>query len=105
MVARAFRCDESRLRSFLDDNLPELEHAEVTDHLDTCAGCRRTLERLAAGSRLLAELPQLAPSADETPTRWDSRPNVGPRPSTTIPSTFSDSRMPRDRWAGWDRTR
>jgi len=68
MVARAFHCDESRLRSFLDEGLPEMEQAQLTDHLDTCASCRRTLERLAAGSRLWAELPQLAPSAGETAT-------------------------------------
>ncbi len=47
-------------RSFLDDDLPDLEQAELNDHLETCASCRRTLERLAAGSRLWAELRELA---------------------------------------------
>ena len=61
MVSRHFPCDESRLRSFLDDDLPELEHAQLAGHLDTCAACRRTLERLAAGSRLWADLRGLAP--------------------------------------------
>ena len=60
MVARPFRCDESRLKSFLDDDMPELEHAELTDHLETCATCRRTLERLAASSQLWAGLRELA---------------------------------------------
>jgi len=68
MVARAFNCDESRLRSFLDEGLPEMEQAQLTDHLDHCASCRRTLERLAAGSRLWAELPQLVPPAGESAT-------------------------------------
>jgi len=61
MVVRPFRCDESRLRSLLDDDLPELEQAELNDHLDTCSSCRSTLERLAASSRLWDELRQLAP--------------------------------------------
>ena len=56
MVARAFDCDESRLKSFLDDDMPELEQAELNDHLETCASCQRTLERFAAGSRLWADL-------------------------------------------------
>src|SRR4051794_38979394 len=68
MASRLFSCDESRLRSFLDDDLPELEHARLAGHLDTCAGCRRTLERLAAGSRLWADLRGLAPAAGVRPT-------------------------------------
>jgi eukaryotic-like serine/threonine-protein kinase len=67
MVARAFRCDESRLRSFLDDDLPERELSRLSDHLETCAGCRHTLERLAAGSRLWAELRDLAPASGTRP--------------------------------------
>src|SRR4051812_38888264 len=71
MVSRLFRCDESRLKSFLDDGLPELEHAQLADHLDTCAGCRRTLERLAAGSRLWADLRHLAPLPGSRSTGTD----------------------------------
>lgn len=56
MVARSFHCDQSRLRSFLDEALPEDDEAQLSDHLDTCPDCRRTLERLAAGSRLWGEL-------------------------------------------------
>jgi hypothetical protein len=67
MVVRPIRCDQSRLRSLLDDDLPELEQAELSDHLDTCASCRRTLERLAAGSQLWSELRQLAPGPDCVP--------------------------------------
>ena len=59
MVRRAVSCDESLLRSFLDDDLAELEQAELADHLGTCTSCRRMLERLAAGTRLWAELRQL----------------------------------------------
>ena len=40
--------------------MPELEQAELNDHLETCASCRRTLERLAAGSQLWAGLRELA---------------------------------------------
>jgi serine/threonine-protein kinase len=57
-----------------------MEQAQLTDHLDTCATCRRTLERLAAGSRLWAELPQLAPSPGETATVGTS-PMRGPTAS------------------------
>ena len=62
MVSRSFGsdCNESRLRSFLDDDLPEAENVQLVDHLDRCAACRRTLERLAAASRLWAELKKLA---------------------------------------------
>jgi serine/threonine protein kinase len=60
MVARPFRCEESRLKSLLNDDLPELEHAELTAHLDECSACRRTLDRLTATSRLWGELAQLA---------------------------------------------
>ena len=69
MVVRPFRCDESRLKSLLDDDLPELEQAELNDHLDTCSSCRRTLERLAASSRLWAELRHLAPGEGALPRR------------------------------------
>lgn len=63
-------CSESRLNSFLDDSLPELENAQLAEHLDRCEDCRRTLERLAAGSRLWAELRELAPEfGPESPVR------------------------------------
>jgi serine/threonine-protein kinase len=61
MVARASQCDPARLKSFLDDNLPEREQVELSDHLDSCATCQRGLERLAAGSVFWAELRQLTP--------------------------------------------
>src|SRR6476660_3472060 len=63
MVSRLIRsdCNESRLRSFLDDSLPEPERCRLADHLDRCEECRRTLDRLAAGSRLCLELRELAP--------------------------------------------
>ncbi len=62
MIARSRDCDESLLRSLLDDDLSEAEQSMLSDHLDTCAGCRRTLEQLAAGSRLWDELRHLAPA-------------------------------------------
>jgi eukaryotic-like serine/threonine-protein kinase len=67
MVRRMVNCDESRLKSFLDDDLADLEQAELADHLGACASCRHTLERLAAGTRLWAELRQLTPGAANEP--------------------------------------
>jgi len=67
MVAQSFRCDESRLKSFLDDELPDREHARLSDHLETCATCRGSLERLAAGSRLWAELRHLGEQHNSLP--------------------------------------
>jgi serine/threonine-protein kinase len=49
---------------FLDDELPDRENARLRDHLETCASCRGSLERLAAGSRLWAELRQLGTGND-----------------------------------------
>jgi eukaryotic-like serine/threonine-protein kinase len=49
-------CSESRLRSYLDDRLAEPEECQLADHLAGCEECRQTLERLAAGSRICAEL-------------------------------------------------
>jgi serine/threonine-protein kinase len=62
MVAQPFRCDATRLKSFLDDELPEPEQSQLVGHLDTCATCRRALDRLAAGSRLWSELRRLVPA-------------------------------------------
>ena len=115
MVARPFRCEESRLKSFLNDDLPELEHAELTAHLDDCSACRRTLDRLTAGSRLWGELAQLGTHASETgaggrrrPARpacsRDARPTAT-RASATECSTFWHLRTFPGRWAGWARTR
>ncbi|WP_422928496.1 protein kinase domain-containing protein [Singulisphaera sp. PoT] len=66
MVSRIYRthCDESKLRSFLDDRLTSIESNDLAEHLDDCEGCRKKLERLAAGNRLWAELRQLAPDPD-----------------------------------------
>jgi eukaryotic-like serine/threonine-protein kinase len=66
MVARSFHCDETRLRSLLEDDVPELEQTELTDHLETCTSCRQTLERLAAGTPLWAELRELASASKPT---------------------------------------
>ena len=58
MMSRRFLngCSESRLRSYLDDRLAEPEECQLADHLARCEKCRQTLERLAAGSRICAEL-------------------------------------------------
>ena len=65
MVARPFHCDETRLRSLLDDDMPERELVELNDHLETCASCRRTLERLAGSSQLWAGLRELAGATED----------------------------------------
>ena len=61
MVARTSQCDAGRLKSFLDDDLPDHEQARFSDHLESCSDCQRLLERLAAGSELWANLRQLNP--------------------------------------------
>ena len=71
-------CSESRLSSFLNDRLSEHETGQLADHLDHCDACRQTLERLAAGSRLCAELRELAAELgpvprDRTPIDRDGR--------------------------------
>jgi serine/threonine-protein kinase len=53
-------CNASRLRSFLDDSLPEPDTGRLAEHLDRCDSCRQALQRLAAGSRLCLELRELA---------------------------------------------
>jgi serine/threonine protein kinase len=61
MVVRSYQCNESWLKSLLDDDLPEREAVLLNGHLETCKRCQRTLERLAAGSRIWAGLRELAP--------------------------------------------
>ncbi len=78
MESRLMRdeCCETRLRSFLNDRLPEAETRRLAAHLDRCEACREALERLAEGSRICAELrgaaaetvdvdPRRAPRIDE----------------------------------------
>jgi serine/threonine-protein kinase len=79
MVSRPFRdeCNYSRLKTFLDDGLPEPENVQLAEHLNHCEACRRTLERLAAGSRLWAELRQAFPTSHsvQPPARRGSEPH------------------------------
>jgi serine/threonine-protein kinase len=82
--SRPFRidCNESRLRSFLDDVLPEQEHARLTEHLDQCGSCRRRLEQLAAGSKVWDELRRLAAGTrEETPINTPHIATTGAHPS------------------------
>ena len=76
MVARTFQCDPVRLKSFLDDDLPEREQVELNDHLETCADCQRSLERLAAGSGFWGELRQLTPRLGGRTDSGDSTPET-----------------------------
>jgi WD40 repeat protein len=50
MVSRPFHCDPERLRRLLDDRLDEPEQDELAAHLESCPGCRRTLDAMAAGT-------------------------------------------------------
>jgi serine/threonine protein kinase len=71
MVDRSHSCDPSRLRSLLNDRLPEDEQAELAEHLEQCPSCRRALEGLAAARPWWTDLRRLA-GADEplmNPTR------------------------------------
>lgn len=85
MKAQSFqgRCNAARLNLFLDDLLPGPENAELVDHLDRCESCRQTLERLAAGSRLWAELREMAP-------------DFGPAPAARPPLTETVGASPRE---------
>jgi uncharacterized protein (TIGR03067 family) len=60
--------DPVRLGELLDGTLPEEEQPGVTGHLETCAACQRSLERLAAGGEswegAAAELRKETPAAD-----------------------------------------
>jgi WD40 repeat protein/serine/threonine protein kinase len=74
MVQRSNHCDPSRLGSLLNDQLPEGEQAELAEHLEQCATCRRTLEGLAAARPWWIDLRNLAgtddpPSASVPPGR------------------------------------
>jgi serine/threonine protein kinase len=83
MASQPFRdeCNNSRLRAFLDDDLPEPENVQLADHLNHCEACQRTLERLAAGSRLWAEFRQAIPASG--PVRPAA--HSGSEPHGTLP--------------------
>ncbi len=90
MVARTYECDIDRLKSFLEDDLPEREHARLNDHLETCADCQRSLERLAGGSGLWGELRQLSPRLGSAP---------GPAYSTPDTDLFGNAGRTEPTWA------
>jgi serine/threonine protein kinase/WD40 repeat protein len=50
MTARPLTCDPDRLRLLLDDRLDEPEQERLAAHLESCPGCRRTLDAMAAGT-------------------------------------------------------
>jgi serine/threonine protein kinase len=88
MVNRLPSCDPDRLRSYLDEALSVDQQARLSEHLDHCGNCQRTLERLAAGSRLWSELPQLG-YQPEPPTSSFSRDGRLTRPSENRGSAAS----------------
>jgi serine/threonine-protein kinase len=101
MVARLMRgdCSESRLRSFLDDRLPDSETARLAEHLDHCEECRQTLERLVAGSRICAELRGSAPgpvpllTGGATPTE-PIGPHLRGAPEADVPIALEFLKLP-----------
>jgi serine/threonine-protein kinase len=54
-----FRCDSNRLRSFLDDELDDVQRSDLAEHLEDCPSCQAKLERLAAASKLWRALGML----------------------------------------------
>ncbi len=58
---------ELLLSAYQDDALPSAERATVRAHLDGCDRCRGRLDDLRATSRLLAALPELAPTRSLRP--------------------------------------
>ncbi len=64
MVKRIDICDTNRLRSYLDDDLNDVDQADLAAHLDHCANCQAALERLAAGTRIWDDLRGLGRSPD-----------------------------------------
>ncbi len=48
MATPSTSCDARLLQRSLDDGLSELQEEALTEHLSSCEGCRRSLERLAA---------------------------------------------------------
>ena len=58
---------EPLLSAYLDDALAPPERSVVRAHLDGCDSCRVRLEELRATTRLLAALPELAPTRSLVP--------------------------------------
>ena len=77
MIARSFPCDATRLKSFLDDNLPEREQLQLCEHLESCPDCQRTLERMAGGSELWDALRKLPPRFGKQPGPASLMPGTG----------------------------
>ena len=63
MVSRASRCRADRIGRLLDDDLTDVERAEMIAHLDDCASCRDRLEATAAEDRWWTDLRKFAPEA------------------------------------------
>ncbi len=63
------RCEEVREKKleFLDNLLPESEHAAVGEHLLTCVRCRREVSELEAAWEMLDDFPAMSPSGDFVP--------------------------------------
>ncbi|MEK6572769.1 MAG: zf-HC2 domain-containing protein [Chloroflexota bacterium] len=59
---------ENTIRSYVDHELPETEHAEAVSHLASCPDCRTRLEAASGrAGRVSAHLAALAPAPSEAP--------------------------------------
>ena len=97
MVSRPFRgdCNESRLSVVPGRPLAGARERQLVDHLDHCEDCRRTLERLAAGSRLWAELREMAPEFGPVPAAGPPLTETfGARPRSGEGRRVHPSRLP-----------
>ncbi|MEN8376619.1 MAG: hypothetical protein ABFS34_14325 [Gemmatimonadota bacterium] len=56
--------EPARLEALAESSLPEADRATVASHVETCERCAAEVEQFRVLFAALAELPQLAPSAD-----------------------------------------
>ena len=64
MTRKRCRLDPLALEAWHDHELPPAKALRVRDHIETCAACRESVERLARTSALLAAQPRRAPGPD-----------------------------------------
>ena len=92
---------EKTLRTYLDDELAEAEHAQAQHHLAACTGCRAELATLEArATKVSARLAILAPGLAETPRPVYAALAIFKRKEkTTMLQSLFSKRM-RPLWAG-----
>src|SRR5437870_2225041 len=84
-----------RWQEHLDGTLPPAEQAVLTEHLDHCVDCRKTLETLAGGSDSLLALARVA--GDKTAATSPALDNVLDQwKGTQSPETQAESAADKD---------